>query len=165
MALIVEDGSGLSTAESYVSVAECDTYFAALGNETWADVENKEAALRKATQYIDSQYRFRGDKGSIAQALSWPRFSVEYDGYAFPANEIPKRLKSATCELALKSASADLLADVSAQYAEEVKVGPIVKKMSGLNNGGQKRFALVDSLLSEFVSSGSGSASIRIVRA
>ena len=36
MSLIVEDGSGLSNSESYVSVADADTRQSNLGNDTWA---------------------------------------------------------------------------------------------------------------------------------
>lgn len=54
MALIVEDGTGLADAESYLSVADADTYHADRNNEAWQDYSTaeKEAALRKATQYI-----------------------------------------------------------------------------------------------------------------
>jgi hypothetical protein len=36
MALIVEDGTGLANAESYVSVADATTYHANIGNTAWA---------------------------------------------------------------------------------------------------------------------------------
>ena len=38
MSLIVEDGTGLATAEAYISVADATTYHAARGNSTWNDV-------------------------------------------------------------------------------------------------------------------------------
>ncbi len=38
MALIVEDGTGLSTAESYISVADATTYHTARGNSSWNDI-------------------------------------------------------------------------------------------------------------------------------
>jgi len=38
MALVTEDGTGLSTAESYISVADATTYHTARGNSTWNDV-------------------------------------------------------------------------------------------------------------------------------
>lgn len=168
MALIVETGTGLANAESYVSVTEANAYFAGRNNAVWdaADtIDKKEPALRKAAQYIDAEYRFKGDRYSRAQALSWPRLNIVFDGYELPINEIPRQVKWAACELALRAISGELLSDVAAQYASEVKVGPIVKKMSDVANGGQKRFSLVDALLSEFVLSGSGSSSVRVVRA
>ena len=51
MALIVEDGTGLETAESYASVAQADARLAALGMTNWATLTTteKEQALRRAT--------------------------------------------------------------------------------------------------------------------
>jgi hypothetical protein len=36
MTLIVETGQGLPDAESFISVADADTYFTARGNAVWA---------------------------------------------------------------------------------------------------------------------------------
>jgi len=38
MSIVVEDGTGLATAESYISVADAVTYHTARGNSTWNDV-------------------------------------------------------------------------------------------------------------------------------
>ena len=67
MSLIVEDATGLSTAESYLSVANADTYHASYtGSTAWsgASTGTKERALRRATQYLDSVYggRWLGER-------------------------------------------------------------------------------------------------------
>ena len=51
MSLIVEDGTGMETAESYASVAQADARLAALGMTNWATLTTteKEQALRRAT--------------------------------------------------------------------------------------------------------------------
>jgi hypothetical protein len=61
MTLTVEDGTGKADAESYISVADADTYFTARNNATWAalSTSDKEAALRKATDYMLQAYRVR----------------------------------------------------------------------------------------------------------
>ena len=42
-------------------MADADAYHTAYGNTGWTGTEAaKEIALRRATQYIDSRYRFRG---------------------------------------------------------------------------------------------------------
>ena len=49
MSLIVEDGTGKSTSESYISVADASTYFAARAVTSWAALATdalREAALR-----------------------------------------------------------------------------------------------------------------------
>ena len=60
MALTVEDGTGLVGADSYVSVADCETYCDARGlTFSGAATADKEAALRRATASIDAMYRSR----------------------------------------------------------------------------------------------------------
>lgn len=46
MSLIVEDGTGLATANSYVTVAEADTYFLASGTSTWVCPESATEIVR-----------------------------------------------------------------------------------------------------------------------
>lgn len=165
MALIVETGAGLANAESYASVAAATVYHANFGNAAWdnADSEVQESALRRATAYIDSNYRFKGERYSAEQALAWPRYGVVVDGYELAYSAIPSRLVHATCELALRALTGGLIDDVTAQYVESVKVGPIERTMSAPANGGQRRFAAVDSLLRDLVRG--GNSSVAVVRA
>lgn len=160
--LTVETGDGFATAESYASVAECTAYHLKHGGTAWDAVDDQEAALRNATQYLDSVYSWRGTPISYSQALRWPRVGVSVDGYDIPGDEIPAKLKAACCELAAKG---DLFADVAAQQVESVKVGPIERTMGAVTNGGQVRFAAVDALVRDLVKGGSGSATISLVRA
>jgi hypothetical protein len=81
MALIVEDGTGLANAESYVSVAAATTYHANVGNTAWAAITSdttKEQLLRKATDYMVAQYRlqYAGCRRYSTQSLDWPRLYV-----------------------------------------------------------------------------------------
>jgi hypothetical protein len=60
MTIIVEDGSGIIGANSYASVAYADSYFTLRGITTWTGANSlKEAALIKATDYIDLRFRRR----------------------------------------------------------------------------------------------------------
>lgn len=137
MALVVEDGTGLANAESYISVADADTYFSDRGNATWAALTTlaKEQALRKATDYLVATYELRwmGARTTSTQALDWPRMNVPrpdiQGGYrSFPLywdyNVVPTAITRACAELALRASSADLVADVGAQVKQET-VGPI----------------------------------------
>lgn len=160
--LTVESGVGLSDAESYVSLAECNAYHAKHGGAAWDAVDDPEAALRKATQYLDSAYQWKGTPVYSSQALRWPRVGVTVDGYDLDGDKIPAKLKAACCELAAKG---ELFADVSAQQVTEVQVGPIKRTLSAANNGGQVRFAAVDALVRDLVRGGSGSSTISLVRA
>lgn len=106
---VVEDGTGKSDANSYVSVAAADTYFDNYGAPaTWtgASTANKEAALRIATAYVSEKYgnRWRGVIDSDTQALDWPRSGVvDADtGLYYDNDEMPTRLLNATAEVALR---------------------------------------------------------------
>ena len=118
MTLIVEDGTGLPDAESYASVAQADTYFAARGVVAWSGTDAaKEAALRRATDYMAAVFGrlWRGWRASDTQALDWPR--TGWDG-------VPAAVQRACMELALRAQGLDLLPDTGPQVASET-VGPI----------------------------------------
>ena len=59
MAITVEDGTGLSNADSYASVAEADTYFDIIPgfSGTWADlsINAKENWLEFSTRVLDAR--------------------------------------------------------------------------------------------------------------
>ena len=129
MALVVEDGTGLSTAESYISVVDASTYHTARGNATWAALASdtvREQALRKATDYMGAVYglRWSGDRVLAAQALDWPRYNVAVHGFSVDSDVVPTAVANACAELALRAAADDLLPDIGAQVKSET-VGPI----------------------------------------
>ena len=135
MALITEDGTGLSTAESYISVADADSYHLARGNTTWTGTTAlKEEALRRATAYIDGRYgaRFTGTRRlAREQALMWPRSNAtDAEGWVIENDEIPVEIERATAEAALRelvdpgSLSPDVAISTSGSIIRE-KVGPL----------------------------------------
>lgn len=156
MALIVEDGSGMVDADSYVSVADCTDYHAAMGNTAWASLDEpaQEAMLRRATQYIDVRYTFRGQRLRSTQALAWPR-----DIAPWPISAVV----TATCEAALR-ADSGLFRDQDGGEVISETVGKISVTYAQGGLGGQARFALIDSLLSPYTAGGSMST-IRLERA
>jgi hypothetical protein len=162
MSLVVEDGTGLSTAESYVSVTDADTYHSNRGHTTWTGTDAvKEAALRVATAYIDGTYRrrFVGTKYSAEQALAWPRSgAVDADGWPIDEDVIPQALKDATAEAALRElvTPGSLNPDLSAGGAVEskrVKAGPVETETTYRSNAtvGRTTFDLLDQILSSIL--------------
>lgn len=137
MALIVEDGTRVAGANTYVDISYSEDYFEARGDTVWAglSLEDKEFALIKAADYIESRfaYEFIGYMVDRDQAMQWPRQdAVLPDGWWVQSDEIPKRLKDAQCEYALQAAISGELIDQGAteassspKVAETVKVGPI----------------------------------------
>ncbi|AMR77676.1 DnaT-like ssDNA-binding protein [Cupriavidus nantongensis] len=164
--MAIDTTTGSPTADSYVSVAEADAYHSKRGNTAWAGVaaDDKESALVRATGYVDAEYSWKGVRASAGQALAWPRYDVRTDGYPVDPDVVPQRVKDAVCELALKTRTGELSPDISPQQVVEQTVGPITRKFAPAErNGGQKRYAYVDSLLRQLVAGGGGQ--IRLVRA
>lgn len=159
MPLIVEDGTGLPNADSYVSVADCQAYAAAHGLAFAGEEAALEAALRNATLYLDGEYTYRGERATGTQALEWPRTVV--DG-------VPREVVSACCELAVRALKGPLWQDVSsttAGAAIEKTVGPITTKYAtaeGVRNDGQTRYAGVTAMLRRWLSS--YGSSVKLVR-
>jgi hypothetical protein len=100
----------------YGSVAAADAYHAARLNAAWTgDEAAKQAALIRASAYIDGKYQaqnscgrweslFSGTKtGGRAQALQWPRTgATDNEGNDIPSNEVPIEIEQATYEAALR---------------------------------------------------------------
>jgi hypothetical protein len=162
VALIVEDGSGVTGAESYITVAGADTYFSDRGNAMWdaLTTEQKEQALRKGTDYMEGRYRWRGERVADDQALSWPRTCVYAFGHLVDSDVVPERVQRACAELAVRASADDLSPDVGAQVKSET-VGPIsVTYADGARQ--TTAYKLVDAMLSPYVY---GMGSIPVSRA
>lgn len=124
MAVIVEDGSGVVGANSYIAVADADTYFANVNNTTWDGldpIDEKAPFLVLAQQYMAQAFRLRwlGYRATNTQVLDWPRLWVNrpdapgnYGPYPlfYGPTDIPQQLKDGQCLLAVKLASGDALA-------------------------------------------------------
>ena len=155
-ALVVEDGTGLATANSYATTAFCDTYFGNQGGlAAWtnANVQVRTRALVQATMWLDANYgtRFAGYRGSNTQALEFPR-SLAYDAQGYAIEGIPLSLKRATAEMARRwlEDATQLNPDVAAGSnvtQDTVSVGPIsISKTYAGGKDGEKRFKIVDRL-------------------
>lgn len=108
MALVVEDGTGLSEADSYISVEYFDAYATSRGLTVpeGAEPTAKESALRRATTWIDAAYgsefsgvRLRGRE----QALQWPRRGArDAEGDVISSEEVPVEIERAAAEAAMR---------------------------------------------------------------
>jgi hypothetical protein len=160
MALIVEDGTGLVSAESYISVADADIYHSNRGNTAWAALSTtaKEQALRKGTDYIEEVYRLRflGYRHTELQALSFPRDEVPrrdftyLNQYSFyPNDSVPTEVKDACAVLAYKSTSAELSPDI-ARVTKREKVGALEVEYE-LGYQPFTKYRAIDNLLAPFL--------------
>lgn len=122
IALVVETGSGVSGANTYISAADADLYQTNRGRSSWALLEPdaKAIALIKATEAIDAQYPWIGLKMTRAQGLQWPRHEgvdsfgesvllIDRDGFDIDA--VPQAVVNACAEAAFLTLSEELFQD------------------------------------------------------
>jgi len=167
MSLICEDGSIVTGAESYCSVADASAYHTARGNAAWAALASdtvREQCLRKATDHMEQVYRSRwqGCRVGETQALSWPRYGVEVEGYAVDSDIVPTEIKNACAELALKASAAELNPDLTQGVARE-KVGQIEVEYDKASPQ-FTRYRAIDALLSPYLKAGGGGCSMGLIR-
>lgn len=91
MALVIEDGTVVAGANSFVSVADAKAMSAGLGT----DDELIEQRLLAAVDYLES-LAWKGTPTAPAdQVLSWPRYGVEYDSRLLDSDIVPAAVRRA----------------------------------------------------------------------
>ncbi len=123
--------------DSLVSLVDANAYHDAMGNAWTGSDDEKEKALRRATQYLMARYRVR------TEYLDHPNVAA------------------ACCEAALRAS--ELYVDVASQAVISETVGPISTTYAAPRNGGQVRIALIDDLLKGLTDATFGQ--VRAVRA
>lgn len=104
---VVEDGSGVAFANSYVTLDEADDYLSIKGAsaDAWIALtdEEKEEYLMWATRLLDQRADFEGHLTYTdpLQTLRWPRSGVMgRDCISVEIDVIPNPIKAATIEIA-----------------------------------------------------------------
>lgn len=119
MAITIVATAGSAAANSFVTLAEAETYMEGRGNKalwTAASDANKDIALAEATTDLDLR-EWSGYRATDTQALAWPRqWAIDPDNPNhdyFDTDTVPTRVKHATCELAfqyIKAGTTDVAA-------------------------------------------------------
>lgn len=151
--IIVEDGSIVPNANSYVSVAELEQYTTDRGIILLSDASQ---SLLKAMDYLET-LSYKGRKTERTQPLQWPRKGVVIDGYLVRDDEIPQLLKNAQMQLAVsidqgvdpletqeQSVVREKVDVIEVEYSEFSSSSPIIKSfnssiwrlLSGVNGTG-----------------------------
>ena len=73
MPLIVQTEEALPNANSYGSAQEFRDYHSARGRQVSASDSAVEAALVRATDYLDLRFRYVGRRKTKEQPTQWPR--------------------------------------------------------------------------------------------
>lgn len=101
MAVIVENGSIVENANSYISIVELQSYASDRNISLGSDTSAINAMVIQATDYLESlQDDFVGEIFDVNQELSWPRQGVEFRDQDI-SGTIPKILKKACMQLSI----------------------------------------------------------------
>jgi len=164
-----------ATANSYVTLAEADTYFETVPSSTQWDNktdDKKNRALISATRWIDT-LNFYGDRCDADQALSWPRNNYHVDRVELSCSAIPNDIKYATYELANALANdTDAVTGNTGTGGlyEKVKLGDLEVQYNtdsqavGTVNNIFDVYPWLQSYLGAYCLGGSGSYQVRVVR-
>jgi hypothetical protein len=154
--LIVEDGSGVANANSYVSVAEYRAYATPRGVSLPVSDSEVETQLILAMDYLEVQC-WRGIPSYDGQSLALPRDEVYIGGSLIANDVIPGKIKFAQMQLALQvNNGVDLMPTVVGGSASVVreKVGPLeTEYATSLTVGTQPYFRSINALLGPYLCS------------
>jgi hypothetical protein len=162
--LVVEDGTGLATAEAFASVETADAY-CAKHRLTWSGTTNeKESALRRAAGTLNTNWRYKGERtNGRDQALAFPRAEcTDAEDVELADDEVPIEVVYANIELAvyeLANPGASQPSFVMADRPRRERVGPIEVEYAATPytpEASRPTFLRVEDLLAGFLSGGSG---------
>lgn len=186
---------GGASADSYATVDEFTAYLTARGvafaSSPSSAIEN---ALRRATSYMENQYRGKwvGYRTNLSQSLAWPRIGkggdsrfrfdsrmdffvygvIDIDGFEIPTDAVPVQVKNACIEAALLALNGTTL-EPTLERGGAIKtvskaVGPLSKSVTYMDSASVvDRYTVIEGLLRGLVTSnpGASSGTVSLVRA
>ena len=92
--IVVEDGSIVTGANSYVSLVDARARAEVLGATLSDDNDTANAQLVQGAYYNESMYLdcFQGSIVDSTQAMQWPRQNVYINGFLFASDAIPQQI-------------------------------------------------------------------------
>lgn len=147
---VVEDGTGLPSATSYVSVEEADE-IASLNIHNGAvwealDDADKQSLLIYVSRVLDSRATWKGEQVSLTQGLAWPRSGVvDRYGNTLSSTAVPYNLRMAVVEFAKHTMTEDRLSRWQPDsIVSEVKVDAVTVKFANPTDVAMGQFKVPD---------------------
>jgi len=167
MALIIEDGTVVASANSFITEAEADTILALYGKESvWTTKSSaeKEVLLIQAGSWLNTKPRWCGCIADVTQAMIWPRTDMYKCGFAIDSDAIPEEVKRAQAFMAVEAISSSIFRNVDPGSNGQTLIGERDKldvleteKMystKASKNGSQILFTEVNCLLKPYTQGG-----------
>jgi hypothetical protein len=127
----VEDGTGVTDANSYLSVAAVRDYAANRGFTLSVDDDVVAAQLIRSFDYVETkECDFQGER--VFADSAFPRIGVVINNVEIAETAIPNLLFAATAQLVIAQANGvDIMPNfVAGDYVVEEKVGPLTTKFA-----------------------------------
>ncbi len=157
--IIVEDGTGVSGANSYNSEAELTTYATDRGLTLTG---TPAVLLIQSMDYIESQ-SYKAQKTNSTQALQFPRTGLVLDGYTVSSTTIPNELKNGQLATAIAIDEGNDPLSALEPGVKKEKVGDIeIEYQDGAASETIAR--TINASLKKLLSGGSGGSSFTVSR-
>ena len=122
--IIIENGTGVAGANSYITAAEWNDWTDARGITHSHSTEQIEHYIFRAMDYFEN-LNFLGRKATDSQSLQWPRVEVIIDTYSIDSDIIPQQVKNAVYELVKLESDGDSYLLPQSRQAVKEKIGDI----------------------------------------
>lgn len=126
--LVIEDGTLVANADSYISLADARAYATKRGVSLAADDTAADVQLRRAFDFLESlRESYKGKKSDSAQLTQWPRKCVFVDDEELSSAVIPVGIQYAQVQYAAAINSGIDIAPVydGSPFIKSEKVGPL----------------------------------------
>ena len=167
MALIVEDGTLVLSANSYRDLDDIKAYAEARGVDLGMDDDAIEVWSNKAIAFLESKRKeYQGTKVISTQSLQFPRVDLTIDDFDFPSTEIPSLIADAQCQLIVEQClGVDIMPTQKEPAIKSEKIGPIQTDYA-VNPGNffTPFIASVETLLEPLFKSNTSEFGIRFLR-
>jgi len=150
MALLVEDGSGIAGANSYVSVVELRAFAGDRGVILPAQDSDVEPLLVLGCDFLELK-SYIGERFSDEQGLSWPRTDLYDPEWAYP-NTIPANLKKAQRLLSIEAMNGPLSTATRPGDYIQTKIDVLyIKYATDANRAAGLNYRAIDDLIRDIV--------------
>lgn len=170
----VEDGTGVTGANSYGPVADFDDYLLKIRGITLSQTQaQKEGALMFATSYMETNNVFRGTPKTTTQGLHFPAVGRDCQNRAIPEDVVPDEIAFACFEYAWRQLESqgqlqpdpDQNGAVSRQRDKLDVLETETEYVPGSGNRTIPSYPYADNLFKCFVLSSAGGNSFSVMRA
>ena len=129
MALVIEDGTIVTGANSFTTDAEFAAYAAARNVTLPATEADRDALQVRAVDYLFSKEgSMKGSRINSVQDLMYPRSGVCAFGFKVESDDIPTSLKNAQMELGMQSYTSELLISGTNQNVASISLDGVISE-------------------------------------